>query len=268
MRGRSGKQGRAQPAEQHCALNVSLYGRTKRWAMTERGAGSLQRDARHLAIGPSTLRWHAGVLDIEIRERCCPIPRGIRGHVRIRPQALTGQRVGLDAGGLHRWSPIAPRASVEVALDAPGLRWTGDGYLDSNDGDGPLEATFRRWDWCRAPLSEGRTAILYDSMTRSGDIRELALQVDRGGAVQALEAPAHVRLPRTRWRLPRHTRSDPAGAHVAGTLQDSPFYARSVLHTNLLGEPACAMHESLDLDRFAAPLTQAMLPFRIPRALF
>ncbi|WP_240758945.1 carotenoid 1,2-hydratase [Lichenicoccus roseus] len=248
-------------------MNVSLYGRTRRWAMTERGPGSLQRDAQHLAIGPSSLRWHDGVLDIEIRERCCPLPRGVRGRVRIRPQALTGQRIPLDAAGLHRWSPMAPRATVEVALDQPELRWTGDGYLDSNDGDGPLEASFRRWDWCRAPLSQDRTAILYDVTDRRGDAREVALQVDRAGRTTALEAAAKVRLPRTRWRLPRHTRADATGAHVVRTLQDSPFYARSVLHTNLLGEPAEAMHESLDLDRFAAPLTQAMLPFRIPRAL-
>ncbi len=236
--------------------------------MTERGSKSLRRDAQHLAIGPSTLHWHDDVLDIEIRERCCPLPRGIAGHVRIRPQALTGQRVTLDAGGLHRWSPIAPRARVDVALDAPDLRWTGDGYLDSNDGDGPLESTFRRWDWCRAPLSDSRTAILYDATDRAGETRERSLLVDRTGVATPFEAPAHVRLPRTRWRLPRHTRSDPTGAHVARTLQDSPFYARSVLHTNLLGEPASAMHESLDLDRFAAPLTQAMLPFRIPRVWF
>ncbi|WP_428374635.1 hypothetical protein [Lichenicoccus sp.] len=148
------------------------------------------------------------------------------------------------------------------------MHWTGDGYLDSNDGDGPLGATFRRWDWCRAPLSQDRTAILYDATDRSGETRELALQVDRSGRATPFEAAAQVRLPRTRWRLPRHTRSDATGAHIARTLQDSPFYARSVLHTNLLGEPTSAMHESLDLDRFAAPLTQAMLPFRIPRAFF
>lgn len=31
---------------------------------------------------------------------------------------------------------------MEVALDRPGLNWSGRGYFDTNDGDRPLE-TFR-----------------------------------------------------------------------------------------------------------------------------
>ncbi|WP_419729672.1 carotenoid 1,2-hydratase [Lichenicola sp.] len=254
-------------AERHCALNISLYGGTRRWAMTERGEASLHRDAHHIAIGPSSLSWRNGVLEIEIRERSFPIPHAIRGRIRVHPEAITGHRESLDPAGLHRWSPMAPRARVEVELDQPGLRWSGNGYLDSNDGDGPLEASFRRWDWCRVPLRD-RTAILYDVEGRDGQKRELGLQVARDGSVSPLEAPTAVTLPRTRWRLPRFTRCDTGGtASVVQTLQDSPFYARSVLQTRLLGETAPAMHESLDLDRFKAPWTQAMLPFRIPRAL-
>jgi carotenoid 1,2-hydratase len=52
---------------------------------------------------------------------------------------------------------------------------------------------------------------------------------------------------------------------VISTLEDTPFYARSVVRTRLLGEPVTAMHESLSLDRFSALWVQAMLPFRIPR---
>jgi carotenoid 1,2-hydratase len=48
-------------------------------------------------------------------------------------------------------------------------------------------------------------------------------------------------------------------------LEDAPFYSRSLLRTSLYGEPADAIHESLDLNRFRAPLVQAMLPFRMPR---
>jgi carotenoid 1,2-hydratase len=33
----------------------------------------------------------------------------------------------------------------------------------------------------------------------------------------------------------------------------------------MMGERTSAMHESLDMDRFTAPLVQAMLPFRMPR---
>ena len=49
------------------------------------------------------------------------------------------------------------------------------------------------------------------------------------------------------------------------TLEDAPFYARSVIATRLRGEDVTAVHESLSLDRFRAPWVQAMLPFRIPR---
>jgi hypothetical protein len=50
-------------------------------------------------------------------------------------------------------------------------------------------------------------------------------------------------------------------------LENTPFYTRSVLATHLLGEPVTAMHESVYLDRFSTRWVQAMLPFRIPRAL-
>ena len=54
---------------------------------------------------------------------------------------------------------------------------------------------------------------------------------------------------------------------VLKTLEDAPFYARSVISAKLLGEPVTLMHESLSLDRFKMPIVQAMLPFRMPRAL-
>ena len=50
------------------------------------------------------------------------------------------------------------------------------------------------------------------------------------------------------------------------TLEDAPFYARSVVSAKLLGEHVTLMHESLSLDRFRMPMVQAMLPFRMPRA--
>ena len=67
--------------------------------------------------------------------------------------------------------------------------------------------------------------------------------------------------------MARGTRSD-AGAslHVLRTLTDAPFYARSLLNTQLFGERATGMHESLSLTRFDTPWVQAMLPFRMPRS--
>jgi carotenoid 1,2-hydratase len=50
------------------------------------------------------------------------------------------------------------------------------------------------------------------------------------------------------------------------TLTDAPFYARSVLDAQWLGERVTVMHESLSLARFASPWVQAMLPFRMPRS--
>ncbi len=252
----------------HAALNVALYGRPGRWAMTERGGRAVAREAGALAIGPSSLRWDGSTLVITVSEIGAPLPRAIRGEVRLTPEALTGFSATLDDAGRHRWRPMAPRARVEVALDQPALRWSGTGYLDSNDGDEPLEAGFRRWDWSRAVLPAGETAILYDTFPRAGRERGIAIHVARDGAVSPIAAPPRVALPRTGWRLPRFTRAEDGAAQVTRTLTDAPFYARSVLQTRLLGDRAEAIHESVDLERFARPWTQLMLPFRMPRALW
>ena len=68
------------------------------------------------------------------------------------------------------------------------------------------------------------------------------------------------------WRIARRTRCESgASARVEQTLEDGPFYARSLLRTHLLGDEVGAMHESLDMTRWRRPLVQAMLPFRMPR---
>ncbi len=233
--------------------------------MTERGRAALHRDATTLAIGPSRLEWDGTALTVTIRERGAPLPRAIVGTVRVTPAALTGARFTLDGGGRHRWSPIAPIARVEVALDAPGLRWSGPGYLDTNDGDRPLEADFRQWDWCRAPSPDGAT-ILYNAERLEGGEQSLALHIDPDGAVTPFDAPPRAALPPTLWRIPRNTRADPgAMPSLRQTLTDSPFYARSVIQTRLRGHDVTAVHESLEMARFTAPWVQAMLPFRVPR---
>jgi carotenoid 1,2-hydratase len=60
--------------QNHCALNVALYGRPGRWAMTERGRGALGAEASALAIGPSSLRWDGNGLTIAIDEVTVPLP--------------------------------------------------------------------------------------------------------------------------------------------------------------------------------------------------
>ncbi len=233
--------------------------------MTERGAASLMRDATQLAIGPSAWRWDGGTLVIDIEERGTPLPRRVRGQVRVHVDAVTHHQETIDSDGAHRWRPIAPACRVEVALSEPSLAWRGTGYLDSNDGDAPLERDFRRWHWSRALLADGRAAILYETECREGSGRNIALCIGGDRTVERFTPPARVALPASRWRIGRATRAE-AGATVTRSLVDAPFYARSVLRTTLFGQSVEAVHESVDLDRFRALSTQAMLAFRVGKA--
>ncbi|MFD2783397.1 hypothetical protein ACFS32_22860 [Novosphingobium pokkalii] len=57
----------------------------------------------------------------------------------------------------------------------------------------------------------------------------------------------------------------PRPRHRHPHLGRRPFYARSTLRSTLYGEPVVSVQESLDLTRFASPVVQFMLPYRIPR---
>jgi carotenoid 1,2-hydratase len=52
---------------------------------------------------------------------------------------------------------------------------------------------------------------------------------------------------------------------LVATLEDAPFYTRNHVRVRYDGEWQDAFHESLSLERFANPLVQRMLPFRMPR---
>jgi carotenoid 1,2-hydratase len=251
---------------QHCAVNVALYGPGgKRWAMTERGRASVSRAAATLAIGSSALAWDGATLTVTLDEVTAPWPARIRGTVRLHAAALTGHVVALDGAGAHRWQPIAPCARVEVALTDPTTRWSGQGYFDANAGDAPLEDTFSHWHWSRACRPDA-TAILYDVCRRDGARTTLALHCDDQGSVQEFASPPLVRLPPSRWRIDRLTRTDDgSAARVTRTLEDAPFYARSLVASQLLGKPTVAVHESLSLTRFRATWVRMLLPFRMPR---
>ncbi len=257
--------GRGDPLN-HCALNVAVYGeRRKRWALTERGKGSLRRETSSLTIGPSSLHWDGTTLHIHIDEMSAPVPRRIQGVVRLRPQALSSRIFDLDAEGAHRWMPIAPCASIEVDLSEPGERWSGPAYLDMNAGDEPLEAAFSHWDWSRA-TGMGSTDVLYDITRKDGQSLSLATRFRASGPPEDLEPPPEAKLPRTLWGIPRRMRADAGhGASVRRTFEDTPFYARSLVQSHLIGQPVTAVHESLSLDRFATPWVRAVLPFRMPR---
>jgi carotenoid 1,2-hydratase len=236
--------------------------------MTERGRDRVARNERRLQIGPSSLCWHGGVLKIDVDEMGAPVPKRVRGTIRVTPSGLTGRHFELDAAGNHIWHPIAPRARIEVELDRPDQRWSGSAYLDSNFGAEPLETGFRRWSWSRAHLAQD-SAVLYDVERRDGTRAALALRFGQDGAVTPMPPPPLHTLKSTGWRIARDARAD-AGhtAQVARTFEDTPFYARSLIKSRLWGEEAELFHESLSLERFASPLVRAMLPFRMPRRFF
>lgn len=249
----------------YCALNVALYGEGgKRWAMTERGRRQVRTSPDTLRIGPSVLHWDSDSLSLTIDEVTAPWPSRIRGRISLRPSGLNPRQFALDGHGRHRWWPIAPRARIEVDLERPVRRWTGTAYLDSNAGDEPLEQGFRRWDWSRAERGDG-TAILYDVTRRDGERHSLALAFDAAARVESFEPPPSIPLPSTRiWRIARGTRSE-ASAQIVETLEDTPFYARSLVSSRLLSESVTAVHESLSLERFDTTWVKLLLPFRMPR---
>lgn len=255
--------------ENFCAVNVALYEpRRKFWSLTERTRRDLRRDHETLAIGPSQLRCDGRTLVIDINELTVPVPRRIRGTVVLTPTVTNGASMTLDDAGRHRWRPIAPQARVSVELDQPGIRWQGTAYLDTNAGDEPLEKAFKAWDWSRAHTSDG-TTITYDVTRRDGSKRSVGRIFDTRGLMRDAELPASQALPATHWRVARATRCDPGHApHVVRTLEDTPFYSRSLVETHISGRMLRAIHESLSLDRVANPIVRCMLPFRMPRKSF
>lgn len=289
------RRGRGDPLH-HCALNVALYGQGgKRWAMTERGADAVARERNWLRIGRSALNWDGSGLTVAIDEVGTPLPFRIRGTVRLSPSAVEPRVLTLDDAGRHRWRPIAPCARVEVRLDRPALSWSGPAYFDTNDGDRALECDFQRWDWGRAAQPDGST-IVYDvvrrarplpvgasavpadgthgglaassAVERGGSRHVLAMRYAASGGVVDVTPPPATSLSRTGWGITRCIASD-AGAdpRVAASLEDTPFYARSVVNTQWHGSAVTVLHETLSLERFGALWVQALLPFRMPRAL-
>jgi carotenoid 1,2-hydratase len=157
-----------------------------------------------------------------------------------------------------------PAAEVEVAMEAPAIRWRGMGYFDQNAGAEPLECGFRRWTWSRA-ATDRETTILYDAERRRGPPLSFALRFDAQGGFESRPSPLVVRLPRSRWGLDRATRADDGRASALRSFEDTPFYARGLIGHRLFGERVESVHESLSLDRFANPVVRLMLPFRMPR---
>jgi carotenoid 1,2-hydratase len=269
------RRGPADP-ENHCAFNTILYGpgNRKRWSMTERSNANLERRPHALQIGPSRLTWDGTELIARIDERCAPFPRRMRGTITLTPTPLTGHSLWLDRLGRHRWHPLAPVSRVRVAMDSPSVHWEGNGYLDSNEGNEPLARGFSGWDWSREPSADGGCRVLYETRAEHAQPQRLALRFGTDGSLQEDRQPlSSHELPRTPvWRMARRTLqesdrdSGSGGAAVHRTLEDTPFYARSLVHRPGDGEAAIhAMHESLCMRRFEQRWVQTLLPFRMPR---
>lgn len=261
--------------ERHCALNVAIYRKRGEardaWAFTEHR--TFARDDLHFRLGRSTLRWQLDAegpaLVIELDERTAITGQAIRGRVVVRPSAIFGPRVELDGAGRHRWYPIAPQGRVEVELEQPRLHFRGSAYHDVNEGDEGLEHAFTRWDWSRTELDAGRTLILYD--VADAEPRAFDFRVDARARTltrpSADELGPGVALAKTGWRIERSIRCDPGTTpQLLRTLEDTPFYSRNLIGVTLCGHAGRAVHESVDLRRFASGWVRFLLPFRIRRA--
>ncbi|MEM9171031.1 MAG: carotenoid 1,2-hydratase, partial [Pseudomonadota bacterium] len=67
-------------------------------------------------------------------------------------------------------------------------------------------------------------------------------------------------------RVKRRTRSAAGAApRVVKTLEDTPFYSRSVVRSRLFGADRIGVHESLSGPRLRNPAVKMLLPFRMPR---
>lgn len=260
---RARQRGLADP-HNHVAINVGLYRpRGNLWAMTERSRRSLERTTDLFRVGPSRLTWHDGRLEIDIQEQSAPLGLRLSGRVVVEPAFLNSRKFLLDAGGRHRWRPVAPDARIAVELDRPRLSWQGDGYIDTNAGDRALEEDFVRWNWSRA-ARRSETLITYAVTQVDGRARALAIAFDPSGNISDREVPSESRLPGTLWRVDRPARSHAASV-LLRTLEDTPFYTRSVLAASAADEEFLMMHESLDLERFRSRWVRMLLPFRMPR---
>jgi carotenoid 1,2-hydratase len=281
-------------AGEHCAINVALYDKLgpasaravrthgHRWAMTERASRHVHIEANSFKVGPSSLSWDGRHLTIDLDEITLPMPASLRGRVVVTPRAIWTESYPLDAAGAHHWRPIAPIARVTVNMTDPLVHWEGTAYVDSNHGRSPLEGAFQRWDWSRAkPLASPKgsdviaenteaTRVVYDILRVDGTTVTLAKEFHVGAEnsprTADFAAPPHQPLPTTGWGIRRATACDiGATCAVVKTVEDTPFYARSIISSVIGGTPMVGVHESLSLKRFSLRWVQFLLHFKMPR---
>jgi len=234
--------------------------------MTERGRNAIHRTADQFTIGPSQLSWQNDTLTITIYERVPLLGQRVQGSIKVHTEQLFNHVVSLDDRQKHRWGPIAPSSRVEVSFNKPDLHWQGNAYFDSNEGDEAINKPFSEWDWSRAHLKDGSTAVIYDVRQKNGAEKVLATKFNVDGSTEDFLAPKRFELRKTGWRIQRNMRSEPdQKVSVINTLEDTPFYARSMIASKLLGEDVVSMHETLNVKRLESNIVQFMLPWRMPR---
>jgi len=249
----------------HCAMNVAVTtpGRSA-WALTERPRTAVRRDATRVCIGSSAMRRAPdGSFVVDVDERTAPWSTPLRGRVRLVPSIEIDTQLALDGRGAHVWHPRVPLGRVEVDLDEPRISFRGTGYLDENAGEEPLEAAFSRWSWSRVASEDRAATIVYDVALRDGRSIVRGLRIDEAG-FEPFGGGRTVDLGRTRFGLQRSTRVErDAPCRLRTTLEDGPYYARSIVDTALDGRPASGMHETVCLRRFSSRWVRFLLPFRM-----
>jgi carotenoid 1,2-hydratase len=106
--------------------------------------------------------------------------------------------------------------------------------------------------------------VLYDIQRKDSTSQVLAYRFHQQGHVSEFEAPPTKALPKTLWAIPRRMRSD-SEVRIQQQLEDTPFYQRAILQSELLGETVESFHETLNVPRLTSKIVQAMLPWRMPR---
>jgi carotenoid 1,2-hydratase len=234
--------------------------------MTERGKGALSISQDSFQVGPSSLNWQDGVLNIDVDELSNPIISRVKGRIRLVPAGITDVEMPLKNDGTHVWRPFAPTARIEVDLNRDHWRWNGHGYFDANFGTRALEDDFSYWTWGRFPVPGG-TMAFYDADRRDGTVLACGLMFGDDGTARTVDAPPpKTRFSRNIWLVRRETRADPGYRPREVTpMLHAPFYSRAAVRTQIDGHETVGVHEALDLDRFASPFLKPMLAVRVPR---
>ena len=117
---------------------------------------------------------------------------------------------------------------------------------------------FARWHWSRASHARRHRDAVRRASAGTGRARRSRVHFDRAGKVDEYRAAAaRSALPPTRWRIDARDalRRRASRRPSLRTLEDAPFYARSLVGSHLArASRRSPMHESLSLDRFRARL--------------